>query len=278
MARGMARVRAGYHRRKMIYTCYEMVTDCRANRPEGWTHFITNYVPVIRKALAHYVPGKEADPMLLERILLAVRKPESFVFQATEPPEERWFVSQLRQIVMAELHSPAAEIALDLEQVAAALEPFTMTEKQAAWLETMRYAPEDAGPMLRVSAETVEKVRVRAAELIRGKVDAWRRTLLAENGPALGREAAVAQGADCLPGKAFLDVIDGRTAWRGREMMDQHLRGCLHCVDHFCRLLEVVYLLRGSQPLTAEEAEPLLRRLGIEAPKPTGWKRLLRRA
>ena len=261
----------------MIYTCYEMVRDCRAGLPQGWTHFLQNYVPVIRRTISHYTPGGAVDAGVLERVLAEVRKPGAAILQASEP-EERWFVSQLRQLVVMELPAPEAEIELDLETVTAALEPLTMTEKQAAWLETMRYAPADAGPMLRVSAETVEKVRGRAAELIRGKVDAWRRTLLAENGPALSRQAAAAGGADCLPGKAFLDVIDGRTAWRGREMMEHHLKGCLHCVDHFCRLLEVVYLLRGSVALTAEEAEPWMRRFGIEAPKPSGWKRLLRRA
>lgn len=261
----------------MIYTCYEMVRDCRANLPEGWAHFIANYVPAIRKTIAHYAPGGAPDAAVLARVLLKVREPDARILQAAEP-EERWFVSQLRQMVVAELPARAAEIELDLETVSAALEPLTMTEKQAAWLETMLYAPAVAGPMLRVSAETIETVRARAADLIRGKVDAWRRTLLAENGVALGREAAGAAGADCLPGKAFLDVIDGRTAWRGREEMDRHLRGCLHCVDHFCRLLEVVYLLRGIEPLTGEEAAPLLQLLGIAAPQPSGWKRLLRRA
>jgi hypothetical protein len=263
----------------MIYTCYEMVRDCRAPLPEGWMHFISHYVPVIRQALAHYAPERAGDAALLDHILLTAHQPESFIFQSTEPPEERWFVAQLRQLMVAELAPPAAEIPIDLEILTAALEPLTMTEKQAAWLETMRYSPAQAGPMLRVSPETVEKVRHRAAELIRGKVDSWRRTLLAENGPALGREAAaVAATQDCLAAKAFLDVIDGRTTWRGREIMDRHLRTCWHCVDHFCRMLEVVHLLRGSQPLSEAESEPFRALLGVAAPKRTGWKRLIGRA
>ena len=258
----------------MIYTCYEMVRDCRAGLPEGWTHFISHYVPVIRKALAHYAPERAGDAALLDHILLTVRQPESFLFQSTAPPEERWFVAQLRQLIVGELAAPVAEIPIDLEALTAALGLLTMTEKQAAWFETMRYSPVQAGPMLRVSPETVEKVRDRAAELIRGKVDSWRRTLLAENGPALGREAAAAVAQDCLPTKAFLDVVDGRTTWRDREMMDRHLLTCWHCVDHFCRILEVVHLLRGSQPLSEVESEPFLASLGV-APKRTGWKRLI---
>jgi hypothetical protein len=207
-----------------------------------------------------------------------VRRPESFIFRASEPPEERWFVAQLRQFVVGELSAPGAEIPIDLEILTAALEPLTMTEKQAAWLETMHYPPALAGPMLRVSPETVEKVRDRAAELIRGKVDSWRRTLLAENGAALGREAAAGAGKDCLPTKAFLDVVDGRTTWRGREMMDRHLRDCWHCVDHFCRMLEVVHLLRGSEPLSEAEGEPFRSLLGVAAPKRAGWKRFIGKA
>ena len=257
----------------MIYTCYEMVRDCRADLPEGWVHFIVHYVPPVRQALAHYAPRRAQDAALLNQILLRIRQPESFLFQSAEPPEERWFVAQLRQLMVAELAAPPAEISLDLETLTAALGPLTMTEKQAAWFETMGYSPAQAGPMLRVSPETVEKVRHRAADLIRAKVNSWRRTLLAENGPALGREAAAATGEDCLPTKAFLDVVDGRTTWRDREMMDRHLLGCWHCVDHFCRMLEVVHLLRGSQPLSESESAPFRAMLGVAAPKRTGWKR-----
>jgi hypothetical protein len=256
----------------MIYTCYEMVRDCRADLPEGWVHFIVHYVPPVRQALTHYAPQRAQDAALLNQILLRVRQPESFLFQSAEPPEERWFVAQLRQLMVAELAPPPAGISLDLETLTAALGPLTMTEKQAAWFETMGYSPAQTGPMLRVSPETVEKVRQRAAELIRGQVDSWRRTLLAENGPALGREAAAGSGKDCLPTKAFLDVVDGRTTWRDRETMDRHLLGCWHCVDHFCRMLEVMHLLRASQPLSESESRPFRALLGVAAPKRTGWK------
>jgi hypothetical protein len=253
----------------MIYTCYEMVRDCRADRPEGWSYFITNYVPVIRKLLAHY-----GDAARLDAVLLAVRKPDSSMFDPLEPAPERWFLAELRQKVLAEMAAEAPEIDIELDTVAEALQPLTLTEKQAAWLETMRYGAEESGAMLRMAPKTVDKIRERAAELIRGKVDAWRRTLLAENGAALGRAAAMAAGKDCLPVKSFLDILDGRTTWRGRELMEQHVTACWHCIDRFCRMVEVVELLRGIQPLTAEEAEAFRKLLGLETRKAPGWKRL----
>lgn len=261
----------------MIYTCYEMVQDCRTNLPEGWRHFVACYVPVIRRILAQYVPGEAKDAKLLEGVLVAIGRPESSLFSGLTPAPEGGFVAELRQHVLAQLVRPAAELEIDLEAVAEALEPLTMTERQAVWFETMGYPPEATGPMLRVSAQTVEKVRERASELIRGKVDAWRRTLLFENGAALGASALASAGKDCLAAKAFLDVIEGRTVWRDREMMDQHLRGCWHCVDHFCRLMEVNEWVRGNAPLPPAETESLLKLLGVAAAKPSGWKRLLGR-
>jgi hypothetical protein len=63
---------------------------------------------------------------------------------------------------------------------------------------------------------TVGKIRDRAAELLRGKSDSWRRSLLRDNGRRLGRLAAAARGAECASAKAFLDILDGRTTWSGR--------------------------------------------------------------
>ena len=258
----------------MVYTCYEMIRDCRADLPEGWSHFLTQYVPAIRRLVAHYAPESTGDAALVERILLALRLPASSLFQSMEPAPERWFIAELRQKVLAELAAPAPEISIDLETVGVALEPLTVTEKQAAWLEAMRYPPVQAGAMLRVSAATVEKIRARAAELIRGKVDAWRRTLLEENGLQLGRAAAANGGKECLPAKAFLDILDGRTTWMAREQMERHVIACWHCVDHFCRMTEVIEVMRGIRPLEESEAAPLRRALGLAVPRRPGWKRL----
>jgi hypothetical protein len=255
----------------MIYTCYEMVRDCRADRPEGWAYLIAQYVPVIRRFLTHYAPE---HPGLFEGVLTSLRKPESSLFQSIEPAPERWFVAELRQAVLAQIPVKPAEIDLDLETVAAAFEPLTVLEKQVAWIETMRYDAAATGAMLRMAPATVTKIRERSADLIRGKVDTWNRTLLADNGLALGRAAAEAVTPDCLKVKVFLDVLEGRMNWRGREEMEFHVNTYWHCVDHFCRMAEVIEVLRGMQPLGEEEAGPLRKMLGVEKPKQPAWKKL----
>jgi hypothetical protein len=259
----------------MIYTCYDMIRDCRDGRAEGWRHFLATYVPVIRKLVTHYQPDTPADGPILERVLIAVHQPESSIFQSLEPVPERWFVAQLRQRTIAELPTPAAALDLELETLAAALEPLTLVEKQAMWLEGMLYSPAHAGVLLRMAPATVEKIRAKGADLIRGQTDSWSRTLLAANGLSLGRAAVAAAGKDCLQPKVFLDMVDGRTPWQGRQELERHVTGCWHCIDHFCRLVEVVEVLRGNQPLSPADAEPFYKLLAIQLEKAPAWKRWL---
>jgi hypothetical protein len=256
----------------MIYTCYEMIADCRAGHAQGWRFFVSSYVPVIRKLMAHYQPRA---PSALEPILAELHRPESALLQSLDPAPERWFVAQLRQKVLAQLAPVSPASIIDLETISAALEPLTLVEKQVAWLETMRYSPAETGVLLRMAPATAEKIRGKAAELIRGKADSWSRDILAENGRALGAAAAAAAGAECLPPKTFLDLLDGRTTWQGRGELERHVTRCWHCIDHYCRLVEVVELLRGNKPLSDAEAAPYWELLGVSAARPPAWKRWL---
>ena len=145
----------------MIYTCYEMIADCRAGRPEGWRFFVSSYVPVIRQLLARYRP---AEPAGLEPILAALHRPESALFQSLDPAPERWFVAQLRQKLLEQLTPTSPASTIDLETISAALEPMTLVEKQVAWLETMLYSPAETGVLLRMAPATAERIRGKAAE------------------------------------------------------------------------------------------------------------------
>ena len=254
-----------------------MIRDCRAGRPEGWSYFLTQYVPVIRGFLGHYYPDRVGDQALIERVLVTLRKAESSLFQSLDPAPERAFVAELRQHVLsaveADRASAAPDVSIEIEALGTAFETLTLTEKLVVWFDTMRYGAADTGRMLRMSPETADKIRARGAELVRGSVDAWRSTLLQDNGPLLGRAASALTTKNCLLPKAFFDVIDGRATWSGREEMERHVKGCWHCMDRYCRLLEVVDVLRGAKPLGEAEVEVYKRLLGVETPKRSFWKR-----
>jgi hypothetical protein len=266
--------REQFGRQIMIYTCFEMLGDCRADKPEGWRYLISNYVPVIRKLAAHYAPNDAAA--VLEWLLTSIRKPKSDIFESLDSTPERWFLAEVRQKIISGLKPAGPAIEIDLATVAEALEPLTVTEKQCAWIETMRYSHAETGSMLRMAPATVEKMREKAAGLIRGKVDSWNRGLLQDNGVPLGVAAATPPGADCLDARTFLDLLDGRTTWRGREQMEHHVSRCWRCIDHLCRMAEVVYVVRDVKPLTEAEAAPFEKMLSVPPARKPLWKKLLR--
>ena len=262
----------------MIYTCYDMIRDCREGKREGWAYFVSRYVPVLGWLIGHYFPSRKNDAALVERILVSLRASTASLFDSFDPAPERHFLLALRARVLGEAElacgSPPAEYPLDLDTLAEALAPLTLTEKQAVWLETMSYDEQPTSRMLKMAPDTAVRARERAAEMLRVKMSSWRRSVVADNGAVLIGEALKARTADCLPAKAFLDIIDGRATWSNRSQMERHVNSCWHCIDHFCRLREASVLRDLRNPLSEAEADPYLKLLGIEPEPRAFWKKL----
>jgi hypothetical protein len=255
-----------------------MILDCRAGKTEGWSYFVNQYVPVVRRLAEHYYPERTGDSDLSARVLQTLGKPDLPLFVASGSRSEREFVAELRQFVLGAIEedgaSGEAEIVVDVETLASALESLSTIEKQVAWLEAMRYSTDETAHMMSMHASTVANIRERAAELLRSRVSAWQAGMIAANGPALRREAAHLGKDDCPSARVWLDWLDGRSTWYQREDAERRLAACWHCVDHFCRLREAQSLLRGLKPLTATEAEPFRRAFGLRSTEGSRWKRL----
>lgn len=257
-----------------------MIRDCRGNNPEGWRYLVTHYVPVIRYLLAQYYDARSADTKLIERVLRKLRDAGSPLFAAPGPGTEREFVAALRQKVLETVEldkaSAKADLPLDLETMTTALEPLTATEKQMLWFQSMAYTPESTAKLMNLEPSTIQKVRERSDELLRGNMDRWKQGLIAANGLALGLDAAAASTKDCLPAKAYLDTIDGRITWSRKQDYEFHVARCWHCVDHFSRIREADFALRVSKPLKDEESVPFFELLGVteEKKKVPVWKKL----
>lgn len=252
-----------------IYTCLDMIYDCRAGKPEGWRYLITYYVPVVRWLLAHYYHDRASDLTLIERVLLVLKRPSHPLYTASHVTE-RQFVAALRQEVVAAVEadraSTAPEVDLDLDILTRAFEPLTAMERQFIWLESMGWSHADSARMINIEASTVEAARTRADELLRQNLDRWQKGLIGRNGLGLGRLAVAAKGERCMEPRMFLDAIDGRITWSRKKDLEFHLLSCWHCVDHFCRIREADFALRETKPLTDAESEPLRKLLDVVAP------------
>lgn len=251
-----------------IYTCLDMIFDCRAGKPEGWRYLITNYVPVIRWMLAHYYADRASDTKLIERVLLVLKQPTHPLYSASYVTE-RQFIAALRSEVLAAVESERAtgqaEVELDLELLSKAFEPLTAMERQFIWLDGMGWGHEDAARMINIEASTVEAARSRADELLRQNLDRWQKGLVGRNGLRLGGLVQGIKGERCMEPRMFLDAIDGRITWSRKKDLEFHLVSCWYCVDHFCCIREADFALRETKPLTEQEAAPFRTLLSVPA-------------
>lgn len=244
-----------------------MTRDCRGNLAEGWSYLISYYLPMIRRLLAHYYPGR--DQALLAGVMKRLHDPTLPLYGADAPITDREWVAALRlQVIDGVEGTDAPASDLDLETLTAAFEEFTATERQFLWLSTMAYSLEETALMMNLEASTIGKARERAEEALRGKLDSWKRGLLTTNGHGLCNLARAARGEKCLLSKAYIDMLDGRITWAQKRDYEFHMVRCWHCVDVCCRIRESDHVVKVSKPLTPEEAAPFRAQLGLPEVKP----------
>lgn len=250
-----------------LYTCFDMIRDCAANRAEGWRFFVREYAPAVRALLEHYRPEAAADwPARAAEIL---RRFDAAFFAACGPCSERDFLLALRQHLLAWLEPAGGADPAQWTAFAAALAPLTLTEKQVVWLEVMGYGKDDTAAMMRMHPDGVERIRCKAAQALTEQgcvppADSLRRVV-----------AALAADGCCAP-KDLFDWLDGRITWYRREDLERHATPCWRCVDLFCRVREALRLAQRRRPLAEKEAAALLQLLGVAPLARRSWRDRLR--
>jgi hypothetical protein len=251
-----------------VYTCYDMVADCKADKAAGWTHLVRQFVPPLRWMVTRY-GGGEAELGLL----LASLRP----FPDEVPPTaEREFLVNVRSRAVEAAGWRGGESGtLELERFTAALAELTVLERQLVWFETMGYNSADAARLCRTAEDTAAKARARALEMLRSALDSWSHTIIADNAGSLARAARTALPDEPVPFRSYLDIIDGRMTWSNRVGVDRSVQASWFEVDHFCRVREADAAMRDSPPLDDVAAAPYFAMFGVAPPKPSLWKRML---
>ena len=254
-----------------VYTCYDMVVDCKAAKPEGWMFFAQRIVPALRLLARHYKLGEEA-------VHRFVTKPDLFR-DATPMPEREFLTHQREALLAAGGYQGGKAGTLELETVAEAFAELTTVERQIAWLETLEYSTAEAAWLLRASEETAAKARTKAGDALRAKLDSWTATILRDNGALLGAEARAVTPNEPTTLRVCYDLIDGRLTWRDRAEFEHRLQNSWWEIDQLCRAREADEALRASQNLTEDEAHEFLTNLKLPSKKPKkSWLSMLARS
>ena len=249
-----------------IYTSYEMISDCKAGKPEGWLFLVRQFVPPIRWMLERQGQGEPE----LRALLLDLQKGGIGKF---EPVVHREFLAGIRPEPVAPGEPP-----FELSQLSEAMTDVPVLERQNLWFETMGYDAPLSAKLLRQAPETTEKARARLIEVLRTKLDSWSLTMLRDHGPALGAAARAAKPKEIVPFRQYLDILDGRMSWQNRVGVERALLKDWYEVDQFCRVREADASVTETTPYDDNDpaAQPYLDLLGVQVPKKSGFlKRLL---
>ena len=64
---------------------------------------------------------------------------------------------------------------------------------------------------------------------------------------------------DCTPLRQLIRILDGQASWYDKSPAEEHRSKCLHCLELWTSLLEVVAWDRARQPWPADKVEPCWR-------------------
>lgn len=251
-----------------VYTCFDMIADCKANKSEGWTYLSKVFIPPLEWMVKRYGGGQAHLATLLASLKPFPRE--------IAPMAEREFIAAIRPHILDSTGWTGGEAqTLALTQFESALTELTPLERQLVWFEVLGYSIPDAARLCRVSAETATKSQDRASDLLRQSLDRWDRAIVRDNAAILAREARAAVPGEPVPFRGYLDIIDGRMTWSNRMTVERSLSASWFEVDHFCRVREADAAMRDTKPLTDEQAAPYVERFGVRLPKPSLWKRVI---
>ncbi len=250
-----------------------MAEDCARGERLGWEEFVRDYAPLARTLITHYFPmlAPEIDTHVVN-LFQRARANDNGWFQGLKFQNEREFMMLFRELVFAYgrevARVPTPE--LSLEQVRAVVKDLPVVEREMLWLFIKGYDAARIGAIM-INSEataraTTEIANQRLAQILPGATpDAYNisaRALIAE---------AEKMGSDgCLPIKTFNNLINGQISWRERELAEQHIRDCFHCIDRFTSFMEMIRLRKDAKPLGAAETNDVLGHLDLSPEKTKG--------
>jgi len=260
-----------------VITFHKILSGCEAGNREAWQTFLSEYTPIALQLLAVYLPG--TPEQRLDGWSGAVRALSDGNFQglrAFSHQSEREFLVDLRAHLLERLstevrptadanHSPCPSP----EALAAILKGLPLLHQEIIFLALAGYSQAMIEKMMRISPSVAqggfERLRADYAHVLDRAGD---RCLWPAAWLEITRAARAAKTQDCAPLRPLIRILDGQASWYDKTPIEEHRSSCLHCLELWTSLLEVVSWERAAQPWPAEKAAPLLAALPLAAGEP----------
>lgn len=258
-----------------LYTFHKIFTGCEEGSRGAWQEFLISYTPMMLRILDVYVPyGRGAQQRKIWQESLRELSARNFERLRTfDHQSEREFLVDLRVFVL-EKTSPGLDPARDspqapqptFETLGALLKGLPLIHQVVLFLKLAGYSDRTLDRLLRmtptVAREAFDQLQANYSIVLGREQDAclWPAAWI-----DLLRRAWSARKAECAPLRQFVRIMDGQTGWYNKDPAEQHVAECLHCLERWTALREIVAWKREAAPLPLEESEAFLSGLPIRA-------------
>ncbi len=247
-----------------------MAQECARGERLGWQEFVRDHTFIARQLFERYFPTLvPEEENHIVGLYQRARANDNAWFRSFTFSNEREFLMNFRELVFTygreEGRVPVPE--LSLEQIAEIMKGMPLVEREMLWLFVKGYTSEQMAPIILNAAATAtalkETADQRLGEILPGSSpDAFN-----VSARVLMEAAEKTRGENCLPLKTFNNLVNGQITWRDREISEQHIRDCFHCLDRYTSFQEMIRYRKDAVALSESQTEKILGALDLPAAK-----------
>jgi hypothetical protein len=255
-----------------LVTFHNTLRGCEDGNAESWRIFLSDYTPIILQLAVIYVPDStRLGEQVWHEVLQTLTGDGFSRLRALEHRAEREFLLDLRGLFL-EAAAPKQDGADDLASaprptlraVVELLKGLPLLHQQVLFAKLAGYSDGGIERIYNVTpavaAQSLERLQTDYAALLRRDQDvcpwpaAWIGVL---------RDARAAKTDSCSRVREQVRMLDGQSSWYEKELLEQHMVSCIHCLESWAALREIVYWRREAKPRSRDEINHLLSGLRI---------------
>jgi hypothetical protein len=250
-----------------LMTFHKILPGCEEGNPAAWRAFLADYTPMALQFIGVYSPwAPEASLDCWRDALHALSANECATLKSFSHQSEREFLVGLRAFLqdwtatrlesMQDCSAPPAPTA---QTLGALLSGLPVLHQEIAFLTLAGYSQRTLEMILRISPtvadEGLGRLRSSYASVLEQSED---RCLWPSAWIGICGAARASGQKDCTSLRQLIRILDGQASWYDKTPAEEHRSKCLHCLELWTSLLEVVAWDRARQPWPAEKVESLI--------------------
>jgi hypothetical protein len=255
---------------------YDTLPGCEEGNPEAWRAFVADYTSTALHFFGVYSPWA-ADVRMdnWREALRALCANEYATLKGFSHQSEREFLMGLRAFLqdwaiprLDSTQDVAEPPAPTVQTLGALLSGLPLLQQEVAFLALAGYAQESIKNILRitpaVAEEALERLRASYPAVLERTDD---RCLWPSAWMGICKALSADEQKDCTSLRQFIRILDGQASWYEKSPAETHRAKCLHCLELWTALREVVAWDRMRLPLPAEKIESLLAAVPLQPEK-----------